>query len=65
MAGESLRNDVAHSTAIQIVELFASLLREEEQRDAFVEVYALVLAGFESIETRQLGAINKIRPSQN
>jgi hypothetical protein len=31
--------DPVHDLAIEIVEIFASLLREEEIRDAFVEVY--------------------------
>ena len=31
--------DPIRDLAIEIVEIFASLLREEEMRDAFVEVY--------------------------
>ena len=31
--------DPVRDLAIEIVEIFASLLREEEMRDAFVEVY--------------------------
>ena len=31
--------DPIRDLAIEIVEMFASLLREEEMRDAFVEVY--------------------------
>jgi hypothetical protein len=31
--------DPIRELAIEIVEIFASLLREEEMRDAFVEVY--------------------------
>ena len=40
MKRNSLIHDVALATSHHVVELFASLLREEEQRDALVEVYA-------------------------
>ena len=38
MANESLTHDVAWATAIEIVEVFASLLRDDEKRDAVIEV---------------------------
>jgi hypothetical protein len=65
MASDSVRDDVARSTALHIVELFAGLMREDEQEDAFVEVYAMVQAGLESFEIHCQAAVKSIRPSFN
>jgi hypothetical protein len=42
---------VAWAASIHVVELFAHLLREEEHRDAAVEVYARISAGIEAFQT--------------
>ncbi len=65
MKRKSNRSEVARSTAIQIVDLFASLLREEEQRDAFVEVYAIVFKSLKRFEVRQRRKLNDSHPSSN
>jgi hypothetical protein len=65
MAGDSLIHDVAWATAIRIVEVFASLLREEEKRDAFTEVYARVKAGLEHYQIRDNRRRQRLRPGAN
>jgi hypothetical protein len=65
MTGESFPADLARSTSIEIVEIFASLLREEERRDAFDEVFALVLAGLESFERQHQARFTEFKPSSN
>jgi len=65
MAGETFPNDLARSTASEIVEIFASLLREEERRDAFDEVFARVLAGLECFQRQRPAQSIQIKPSSN
>ncbi|HLN29756.1 MAG TPA: hypothetical protein VK395_18565 [Gemmataceae bacterium] len=65
MNGESLRHDVAWATAQQILEVFGGLLREEEQRQAFAEIYVRVKAGLECYETRSERVLARIRPGKN
>jgi len=65
MKSESLRHDVAWTTALHIVEVFASLLREEDQRDAFAAVYAHVKVGIECFEIQQRRLEQRMRPGRN
>ena len=54
-AHDSLRHDVAFSTARHIVEAFAGCLREEEKRDAFTAYWkpsGAAEAASGSVETR-------------
>ena len=44
---KSLQHDHAWAIAVSITEVFAPLLRDEEKRDAFVEVYERIKAGIE------------------
>lgn len=44
--------------AIEIVDLFVFLLREEEQRDAFVEVRAIVEAGLKRFDIQPRVTLN-------
>jgi hypothetical protein len=47
------------------VELFASVLREEEQSDAFAEVYARVKAGLEAFRIQDERMRQRLKPSKN
>ena len=51
MRGEALIHDIARSTSHQIVELFASLLREEEQLEAFAGGLSAGKGGFGDLST--------------
>jgi hypothetical protein len=62
MAGDSLIDDVARATAVTIVEVFAPCLREEEQREAFVEVYTRVKAGLERYQLREARLCQRVKP---
>jgi len=64
MASESLTHDVAWVTAIHIVEVFAGCLREEEQREAFAEVYARVKAGLECFQIQE-NRMRRMQPGVN
>jgi hypothetical protein len=48
----SLKHDHAWQIAAAVVEVFASLLRDEEKVDAFREVYQCVRQGLEKYEER-------------
>jgi hypothetical protein len=62
MKSQSLQHDVIRETAIKIVGIFAPLLREEEQRDAFIEVYERVKEGFELLEIREQRLKARMKP---
>ncbi len=62
---ERLRHDVAWAVAHHVLEVFAPLLREEEQREAFAEVYQRVKAGIECYECRIERAAQRLRPGRN
>ncbi|HZZ78898.1 MAG TPA: hypothetical protein VFE62_10295 [Gemmataceae bacterium] len=61
MKSQSLRHDVIRRTAIGIVGIFASLLREEQQHDAYVEVYERLKEGFDLLETKEKELNSRIR----
>jgi hypothetical protein len=65
MNSKSLRHDVAWATSIQIVEIFAGLLRDEEKREAFYEVLARVKEGFEAFEIKQQRLQQRLKPEGN
>jgi hypothetical protein len=62
---ERLCHDIAWAVAHHIVEVFAPLLREEEQREAFAEVYQRVKAGLECYECQVLRTMQRLRPGRN
>ncbi len=65
MADDRLRHDVAWTTATHILEVFAPCLREEEQREAFAEIYARVQAGLECFEIQAERMQRRLKPSSN
>jgi hypothetical protein len=62
---EELIHDVTLMTSQHIVELFAALLREEDQAEAMAEVYARVKAGIESFEILKQREASRLNPSRN
>jgi hypothetical protein len=50
---EEMSPDSIRDLAIEIVEIFAGLLREEEMRDAFVEVYERIKGRLEELRGQQ------------
>jgi hypothetical protein len=65
MQCESLIHDVAWETSRHVVELFASLLREKEQREAFAEVYERVKAALEIYQIKADRMAARLRPGKN
>jgi hypothetical protein len=64
-SSESLIHDVASVTAMHIVEIFAGCLREEEQRDAYVEVLVAVKAGLECFQIQENRRQRRMQPGVN
>lgn len=65
MKSESLKHDVAWRAALHILRLFAGCIREEEQRDAFAEIYARVKAGLEEFQLRDDRMQRRMKPGLN
>ncbi len=66
MDSRSLTHDAAWQLAKEIVEVFAGCLREEEQHDAFVEVYTRLKAGLEDFQDRTTNQMQlRMRPGLN
>jgi hypothetical protein len=65
MASDSLIHDVAWATAMQVVEVFSSCLREEEKRDAFIEVYVRVKEGLQFYQIREDRRRQRLKPGVN
>jgi hypothetical protein len=65
LANQRLIHDVAFATSRHILEVFACCLREEEQRDAFAEIYERVKAGIECFELRTNRLQSRLRPGRN
>jgi hypothetical protein len=60
-----LVHDVCWATAQHIVEVFAPLLREEERKDAFLEVYERVKAGLEAYCLQDDRMQHRLKPHRN
>ena len=65
MGNQRLTHDVAFATSRSILEVFSSCLREEEQREAFAEIYERVKAGIESFELHSNRMESRLRPGKN
>jgi hypothetical protein len=62
---ERLVRDVAMVTAQHILEVVGGCLREEEQADAFDEIYARVKAGIECFEIQNNRLTRRLEPGRN
>jgi hypothetical protein len=65
VANQRLIHDVAFATSRQILEVVAPCLREEEQRDAFAEIYERIKAGIECFELRSNRMASRLLPGNN
>ena len=65
MVNQRLIHDVAFATSRSILEVIAGLLREEEQREAFAEIYERVKAGIESYELHNDRMESRLHPGKN
>jgi hypothetical protein len=62
---ERLIHDVAFATSQHILEVFAGCIREEEQRDAFAEIYDRIKAGIECFEIQHNRMMRRLDPGRN
>jgi hypothetical protein len=65
VANQRLPHDVAFVTLRHILEVFASCLREEEQRAALTEIYERVKAGLECFEIQNDRMARRLQPARN
>ncbi len=65
MANERLIHDVAVATSKHILEVISPCLREEEQRDAFQEIYDRVKAGIQVFDLQQARLAERLDPGSN
>lgn len=61
----SLKHDHAVATATSILEVFEPCLRDEEKRDAFVEIYERIKACLECYDQHADRMRNLLKPSSN
>jgi hypothetical protein len=62
---ERYQHDVAWAASTHILEVFAPLLREEEKREALVEVYTRVKAALECYALQIDRMQHRLRPGKN
>jgi hypothetical protein len=66
MGNQRLVHDAAWVTALSIMEMMENVLRPEERKDAFQEIYLRVKAGMEALEQQaEREAARLCRPSRN
>ncbi len=58
-------HDVAFATALHILEVFSPLLREDERRDAFEEVFDRVRAGLIAYDHETKSLLHRLKPLSN
>ncbi len=62
---ERIRHDVAWKVSLHILEVLSPLLRDEEKRDAFREVYERVKAGLLAYDQETKNLFRRLRPLGN
>jgi hypothetical protein len=62
---ERIKHDVAWVAALEILELFLPLLREEERRDAFGEIYDRLKAALHAYDKENKSLLHRLRPMSN
>ena len=65
MPSESRRHDYAWAAAVSIIEMFEPLLREEEQREAFAEIYQRIKACLECHDLHAEWMQQRLKPCNN
>jgi hypothetical protein len=62
---KSLIHDVGFLATVEVMRLFSHLLREEEQKDAFWEVYGCVKKALEEYEMKAERRLSRLEPGRN
>ena len=62
---ERVKHDVAWATALEILQVFLPLLREEERRDAFDEIYSRVKQALHAYDREHKSLLHRLRPLSN
>jgi hypothetical protein len=62
---ERIRHDVAWNVSLHILEVFSPLLRDEEKRGAFREVYERVKDGLAAYDKETKDLLHRLRPLSN
>ena len=62
---ERVKHDVAWTAALEILRVFLPLLREEERRDAFDEIYDRVKAALHAYDKENKSLLHRLRPLSN
>jgi hypothetical protein len=65
MSNDRLIHDVSWAASTHIVEIFAPCLREEQQREAFAEVYVRIKAAIECFEIQAERLYRRMKPGRN
>ena len=62
---KSLMHDVAFLMTVEIFNIFSCVLRDDEHRDAFWEIYERVREGLLSYETKADRRMARLHPGRN
>lgn len=66
MSGDGfIKHDCVVATSKAIMTIFVDLLRDEEFRDALLEVHAAVEAGFDAYDAQRAHIAARLRPMNN
>ncbi len=58
-------HDISTAAGVSILEVFKYMLREEEERDAFGEIYVRVVAALQAYQIKSKCAAERMQPSRN
>ena len=62
---KSLMHDMAFRISAEILRTFSGVLREEEQQDAFWEIYESIKEGLQEYETKADRRMSRLNPGRN
>ena len=62
---ERVKHDVAWATALEILQVFLPLLREDERRDAFDEIYQRIKAALHAYDQEHKSLLHRLAPLSN
>jgi len=65
MRNEALIHDVSRAAATSILEIFGYMLREEEEPDAYGEIYVRVVAALEAFQIQSQRMVERMQPGRN
>ena len=62
---DRIKHDVAFATALQILDVFAPFLSDEERLAHFGQIYERVKKGLESYDKETKSLLHRLRPLSN